>query len=212
MNPVAEPRPPLDVPGRLNAIELASMDSRLRRWSQRLVELPVFEHMLDRAGIDLRGARLLEIGCGNGNGLRLLDRRFAPRALVGIDPMPEQIDRALRTPGRAEVRLGDVTRLELADASFDAIFVFGVLHHVPKWTQALAELRRVLVPGGALLIEEIVASGVDFSDRWLGTSHPPDVRLTWPAFRRALAATGFKVLDEQVLLPCVARSFLARRT
>src|SRR5262252_9317156 len=110
---------------RLNLRELSMMDSPMRRWSQRLVELRVFQHLVRRAGIDLAGASILDAGCGNGHGLELLDRTFQPRRLVGIDLMPEQIARAQRRAVDAEIRVGDITAIDEPDASFDAVFVFG---------------------------------------------------------------------------------------
>ena len=50
---------------------------------------------------------------------------------------------------------GDATALPLASASVDALFGFGFLHHVPDWRAALAEVHRVLRPGGIYYIEEL---------------------------------------------------------
>jgi ubiquinone/menaquinone biosynthesis C-methylase UbiE len=196
---------------RLNDRELAAMQSPVRRLTQRHIELPTFVRMLDHARIDLAGARILEVGCGNGFGLSLLYRRFTPRRLVGIDLMPEQLAYARDlAPRSAELALGDVTALDFPDASFDAVFTFGILHHVPGWRGALGEIARVLAPGGVLLIEEIEGRGVDLEDRWLGTSHPRDARFDWPAFRAGLHDAGFQILDERTLVPRFVHSFLAR--
>jgi ubiquinone/menaquinone biosynthesis C-methylase UbiE len=195
---------------RLNDRELAAMDSRLRRFSQRMVELPLFARMLDRAGIQLDGARLLEIGCGNGYGLSLLAERFRPSRLAGIDLMPEQIERARqRLPDLAEVAVGDATRLEFAAESFDAVFVFGILHHIPAWRTALAEIARVLRPGGVLLIEELHGDYIAVQDRWIGTAHPREAAFDWPTFRAGLQAAGFAIADETGLVPRAARAWLA---
>jgi ubiquinone/menaquinone biosynthesis C-methylase UbiE len=43
--------------------------------------------------------------------------------------------------------LGNVTTIQAADESFDAVFDFGVIHHVPAWEDAIREVRRVLEPG-----------------------------------------------------------------
>jgi ubiquinone/menaquinone biosynthesis C-methylase UbiE len=195
---------------RLNDRELAAMDSKLRRLSQRRIELPVFVRMLDRAGIDLRGGRLLEIGCGNGYGMSLLAERFRPSRLAGIDLMPEQIERArARLPQSAEVAVGDATRLEFADASFDGVFVFGILHHIPAWRTALAEIARVLRPGGVLLIEELHGGYIAVQDRFLGTAHPREAAFDWPTFRAGLEEAGLLIAEEIGLVPRAARSWLA---
>jgi ubiquinone/menaquinone biosynthesis C-methylase UbiE len=126
--------------------------------------------------------------------------------------MPEQIERAKARgiPG-AELRVGDVTRIDEGGASFDAVFVFGILHHVPAWRSGLRELARVLAPGGVLLIEELSGPFVDFEDRFLGMSHPKDARFGWADFRAGMRDAGLRILGERALLFDAARSFLARR-
>ena len=171
-----------------------------------------FVSLLSDAGIDLRGKRVLEIGCGSGYGLALLRERLAPSRLVGFDLMPEQIELAKRRAIRgAELSVGDVTRVEQPDASFDAVFDFGILHHVSEWRAALRELARVLAPGGVLCVEELSGRFIDFSDRFLFTEHPRDVRLRWGDLRSALAEAGFEILGERRLALGLARSFLARK-
>src|SRR5262245_62779838 len=117
---------------RLNDKELAMMQSPIRAWSQRHVEMRVFRRLLRKAGVDPSGGRILDAGCGNGNGLLLLAEMFHPSRLCGFDLMPEQVERArARTEGMGvEVAVGDITAIDHADDSFEAIFVFGILHHV----------------------------------------------------------------------------------
>jgi ubiquinone/menaquinone biosynthesis C-methylase UbiE len=197
---------------RLNAAELSMMNTTARRLSHRFVELRAFQRLLRRADIDLTGARILDAGCGSGYGLELLSRAFRPSRLVGLDLMPEQIERARRRELDAEIRVGDITAIDEPDASFDAVFVFGILHHVPAWRAAMTELARVLTPGGVLLIEELHGKTAELSDRYLGTSHPIAARFDWPAFRAGLGAAGLEVIAERGLLFSAARSFAARRS
>ncbi len=192
---------------RLNAAELAMMDSRLRRFSQREIELRTFRRLLRRAGIDLHGRDLLDAGCGNGYGLTLLADAFAPRRLVGFDLMPEQIERARQRGVRAEIAVGDITAIAHPDATFDGVFVFGILHHVPAWRAALRELARVLRPGGVLLVEEIHGAAVRLEDRFLGTSHPREAAFGWRDFRAALHEAGLDIAAETGLLLGAVRSF-----
>src|SRR5438093_4103300 len=103
--------------------------------------------------------RALEIGCGQGDGVREIARRFGPGAIDAFDLDAEQVARArpriegLDTPVRLWV--GDAERIEAADASYDAVFEFTIFHHVPDWRRAVAEVRRVLRPGGLFLFEEL---------------------------------------------------------
>jgi ubiquinone/menaquinone biosynthesis C-methylase UbiE len=194
---------------RLNERELSMMDSPLRRFSQREIELRMFGRLLRRANIDLHGARILDAGCGNGYGLELLEQRFTPRRLVGIDLMPEQIERARRRRLTAEIAVADITRIPEPDAAFDAVFVFGILHHVPQWREALVELARVIDTGGVLLIEEIHGTAVRLEDRLFGTSHPREAAFDWPAFRSALERAGLSIVAEDGLLFSAVRTFAA---
>lgn len=198
---------------RLNAVEFAAMQSPLRKLVQRHWELPTFVRALRRAGVDLHGKRILEAGCGSGFGLMLLNAQFRPSRLVGFDLMPEQIERTrARGLPDAEIRVGDITRIEEPDASFDAVFVFGILHHVPAWREALSELARVLAPSGVLCVEEIHGRGAWLEDRFLGTSHPREAAFDWPTFRAALSDAGLKIVGERKLAWEFARSFVALRS
>src|SRR5687768_16675301 len=122
---------------RLNPRELELMQSPIRQLAQRHVELRTFRRMLRRVRIDLDGRELFEGGCGNGYGLELLAETFSPRRLAGIDLMPEQIERARRRGLDAEIAVADITAIPYPDRSFDAVFVFAILHHVPRWRNAL---------------------------------------------------------------------------
>ncbi len=147
--------------------------------------------------------RVLEIGCGQGAGVREIVRRFRPRAVDAFDLDEAQVERArarLAAPLGAELRLwvGDAERIDAPDASYDAVFELTIFHHVPGWRRALAEVRRVLRPGGVFLFEEL--SREFFSDvpvlspllrRF--TVHPWDTMFDFPEFRRALGDTGLRV-------------------
>jgi SAM-dependent methyltransferase len=99
--------------------------------------------------------RLLELGVGTGRIALPLHRRN--RAVVGVDlslPMLERYRAKAAAAGLAPppVLRADATRLPLRDAGFDAVLEVHVLHLVPAWEQALAEARRVLGPGGVVLL------------------------------------------------------------
>jgi SAM-dependent methyltransferase len=100
--------------------------------------------------VDLvRGADVLEVGCGTGLILSRLEG-VAGR-LTGADLSPGMLSRA-SARGHAVVR-ADATRLPFADGTFDAVVSFKVLAHVPAVRSALAEMARVLRPGGVLAAE-----------------------------------------------------------
>ncbi len=114
--------------------------------------------------LTLKGARVVDIGCGDGGLVRLMTRLGA--RVTGIEPSPGQIERARAAEpagGEAYLQAG-AEDLPLADASLDIAVFFNSLHHVPIELQAkaLAEAARVLKPDGLLYISEPVAEGANF--------------------------------------------------
>jgi ubiquinone/menaquinone biosynthesis C-methylase UbiE len=98
-----------------------------------------------------QGKDVLEIGVGMGADHVEWARR-GPRSLAGIDLTRRAVDftrRRLALYGlTSDVRTGDAECLPFADASFDVVYSWGVLHHSPNTQRAVDEVRRVLRPGG----------------------------------------------------------------
>jgi ubiquinone/menaquinone biosynthesis C-methylase UbiE len=97
-------------------------------------------------GADLTGQRILEVGCGRGFLLRLLQEAGADA--IGIDANPQSIATAV-TAGTA---VGDAQALDHPDAAFDAIVSVHTIEHLPDMDAALAEMARVLRPGGRMVL------------------------------------------------------------
>jgi SAM-dependent methyltransferase len=100
------------------------------------------------------GARsqVLELGVGTGRIALPLATRVG--CMVGVDRSRPMLDRLLQKPGARDVHsvLADICALPFAPERFDAVLAVHVFHLVPNWQQALAEVRRVLLPGGVLLL------------------------------------------------------------
>jgi ubiquinone/menaquinone biosynthesis C-methylase UbiE len=96
------------------------------------------------------GLRWLDVGCGNGAFSELLVERCAPAAIDGIDPSVAQLAFARTRPaGRiATFHQGDAMGLPFADDSFDAAVMALVIFFVPDPTRGVAEMARVVAPGG----------------------------------------------------------------
>ncbi|HEY8251629.1 MAG TPA: methyltransferase domain-containing protein [Burkholderiales bacterium] len=99
------------------------------------------------------GMRLLDVGCGPGAITLGLAEAVAPGQVVGIDIQPAQVEQArslASTRGAATVsfEVGSIYALAFPERSFDAVFANGVVMHLREPVRALAELRRVLRPGG----------------------------------------------------------------
>src|SRR5262245_9498112 len=101
------------------------------------------------------GARVLEVGCGNGATTTLIMEHVRPAQLVGIDPSFVFINMARETfacEPRVSFAVGDATATAQADASFDLVIAHTVYSHLGDPEGALAEARRVLRPDGRLVI------------------------------------------------------------
>jgi ubiquinone/menaquinone biosynthesis C-methylase UbiE len=155
------------------------------------------------------GERLLEIGCGEGGNLQHLRALGATR--FGIDFSTAKAAFAARSTG-AHVTAADASRLPFADASFDAILIRDLLHHLPDRARALGEARRVLKPGGRLTLIEpnrgsplvLLQAAVVPAERGLLAS-------TAERLRGELAAAGFTVDTERTSQPLpIARVLLHR--
>jgi ubiquinone/menaquinone biosynthesis C-methylase UbiE len=49
----------------------------------------------------------------------------------------------------------DASKLDFPDGHFDAVFDFGIIHHIPNWKDCIQELKRVLKPNGEVILEEL---------------------------------------------------------
>lgn len=101
--------------------------------------------------LDNRHQSVLDAGCGTG----LMSARLAAsgRQVVGVDISAAMIGKAQRRNlSRATFRHGDAEKLPAADGEFDAVVNLISFHHYPKPARAAAEFRRVLRPGGRLVL------------------------------------------------------------
>lgn len=105
------------------------------------------------------------------------------RRAVRYVPMPER--------GSILFCAADALRLPLPDSVFDAVFGFGVLHHIPDWQGALAEIARVLKPRGTYFLEELYPSLYqNFITKHI-LLHPEQNRFDALDLKKALDSAGF---------------------
>lgn len=105
------------------------------------------------------GERILDVGCGPGfYCAELLDEVGSDGKVVGLDSSPQMLDLAARRcegHDNVEFREADATSLALEDADFDGAVCVQVLEYVPDVSAGLAELHRVLRPGGRLVVWDV---------------------------------------------------------
>ena len=99
-----------------------------------------------------RGWRWVDVGCGNGAFTQELVDRCAPLSVTGIDPSAEQVEYARRrlAGGAAEFDVGDAMALPYGNAAFDAAVMALVIFFVPDPAKSVAEMARVVRPGGSV--------------------------------------------------------------
>ena len=73
---------------------------------------------------------------------------------------------ALRARGVGEDAF--LVAIHAADDTYDAVFDFGIIHHIPRWREALDEVARVLKPGGRFFFEEVLRDALDRRGEWVG--------------------------------------------
>ena len=149
---------------KLNVVEKALMNNPVRATLQRRYEAA----LLQRLGGSLDGKRVLEIGCGRGVGTEIIFERFGAAEVHAFDVDPDMIERARRRlsrymPDRLKLYVGDAAAIDEPDASFDAVFDFAIIHHILIWKDAVAEVARVLKPGGMFFFEEVTSHALS---RW----------------------------------------------
>ncbi len=138
-----------------------SVDEQERlRQQARFTEHSIY-HDLDFTGCE----HLLEVGCGVGAQTEILLRRFPHLKITGIDKSKKQLQAARAhlkslpwTAGRTKLEEEDATQMGFKAKSFDGAFLCWVLEHMSDPSKVLSEVRRVLKPGGMIVVNEVMNS------------------------------------------------------
>jgi ArsR family transcriptional regulator len=186
-------------------------DRHARQWddlARTLLPVPEYrQRLLEQVP---EGSTVLEIGVGTGGLLQELAARASQ--VIGVDHSPAMLEEARRRLtaagiGGIELRLGEMSHLPLPDASVGCVVANMVLHHAADPAQVLAEIRRVLSPGGLLLLADLArhereVARDQLADQWLGfEADELDGWLKYAGFVRvAIARIAATSGQESVLL------------
>jgi uncharacterized membrane protein YdjX (TVP38/TMEM64 family) len=181
----------------MGKIQLGVVNSRVRQWFQKYYEFGVLKRHLKRNGVNLSGSVVLDAGCGSGYSSALIIKEFHPGKLYALDITPEQVELAKQQGLPANITCGDIANTGFPAETFDAVFTFGVFHHVPKWDKALEEMNRVLKPGGLLLGGEI--------------GKQKESGFEWSAFAAGLEQAGFSTLESENIYLGFFKSFMCKK-
>lgn len=187
---------------KLNWIEFHLMNNAFRGYIQEHYEIKILRQMSATKNVDM----VLEIGCGNGTGTKLIEKYFSPKEIIAIDLDEEMIHIAQKRNSRSNLsyKVMDAAVLSFSDNRFDAIFDFGIIHHIPDWRNCIKELGRVLKPNGELILEELsiesFSNGVGKLWQKL-LRHPYETMYTSDKFTSFLINSGFEILNYQEFNP-----------
>jgi len=133
-----------------------------RHWMQRIIFRPIQRTVLQLAAEQVgQPGAILDVGCGTGKLLRSAETKFPGAKLVGIDAAIEMVKHAQTSnpSGTIQFRQATAEELPFPNACFDLVFSTMTFHHWQNQGRGVAEVARVMAPGGRWLLADFVASG-----------------------------------------------------
>jgi len=151
-------------------------------------------------------AIVLDVGCGGGGAVRILAQAASCGKVYGVDYSEDvlstarRVNRALIRQGHVEIKHGSVSSLRFPDDTFDLATAFETTIFWPSLVDGLREVRRVLKPGGTLLIANEAYADVRFEERNAKWSRWADFQLQTPEkTRQCLVKAGYAQVEIDTL-------------
>ncbi|HUW51356.1 MAG TPA: class I SAM-dependent methyltransferase [Sulfuricella sp.] len=158
-------------------------------------ERSIYERILP-----LEGAHVLELGCGKADKTRAIAQTgIASMTALEVDRIQHAKNLRITDLPKASFLLGGAEAIPATDEQFDIVFMFKSLHHVPldMMDRAIAEIRRVLKPGGLAYLSEPVYAG-DFNDILRMFHDEKAVReAAFAAIERAVQGGMFELVEQK---------------
>jgi len=166
-----------------------------RHYLQKLIFEPVQKTILGAAREEAPDPRaILDVGCGTGRLLMAAEQTFPNARLEGVDAAVEMVRHAqavLPASSRITFREATAERLPFQDAQLDLVFSTMTFHHWSNQRAGIAEVARILKPGGRWLLADFIATGfMRYFRRLVRLTRFPERSVLDPM----LAAAGLEVL------------------
>lgn len=186
---VRQCRKPQGLLGRVIGRAMNIGHARVRRWG--------LGHLADESS----GA-VLDVGCGGGGALKEMASLFPGAKLYGIDYsqdmvlLAKKVNRRLIEKGRIVITHGSVSSLPFSNSAFGIVTAFESYYFWPELVQDLQEIKRVLRPGGTLLLVNEVYDSDKFRDRNARWAAWAGMQLHSPAgYRQFLKRAGYEAIE-----------------
>jgi SAM-dependent methyltransferase len=192
-------------------VPILTFDTGPVAWTSELTEVHEEaagdDHYIDRASrehaveqlsrwVDPANAKIMDIGCSSGFFLRMLLNRFPGHAVIGADCIRGPLEHLSQNLPQVPLLQFDIQRCPWSDHSFDALVLLNVLEHVQDDRGAIAQVYRILKPGGVAVIEVPAGPGLyDIYDRELQHFR----RYRMKDLIEKLSEAGFEILDRSHL-------------
>ena len=188
----------------LNRFEFMLMNSPLKTAIQKRLYPPLFERIGGKCN---DAGQALEIGCGQGDGVRIILNQFRATTVDAFDLDPRMISRAKRRlmglKGVGRLWVEDATRISVPDMSYDSVFEFGAIHHIFDWQMVVKEIFRVLKPNGYFYATEPLKKVITSPVGWKISKHPQENRFDYSQFKSALETVGFNIIGSNHFLNAI---------